>query len=79
VRDVDRDALLALGREAVEQEREVEVAAERAVAPGVGLERRQLVVEDEPALVEQPADQRALAVVDAPAGDEAQQVLGAQK
>jgi hypothetical protein len=34
-----------------------------------------LVVEDLLGLVEQPADQRRLAVVDAAAGDEAQQLL----
>jgi hypothetical protein len=33
VRDVDRDALLALGGEAIEQQREVELAVDRAVAP----------------------------------------------
>jgi hypothetical protein len=42
---------------------------------GVGFERRQLVLEDHLAVVEQPADQRRLAVVDRAAGDEAQQAL----
>jgi hypothetical protein len=82
VRDVDRDALLALGGEAVEQQREVELAVDRAVAPRLDLERGELVVEDEAGLEQQPADQRALAVVDAAAGDEAQQALladGGQK
>ncbi len=79
MRDVDRDALLALCREPVEQQREVELAVDGAVAPRIGLECRELVVEDQPRLVQQPPDQRALAVVDAAAGDEAQQVLGAQK
>ena len=41
----------------------------------VGLERGELVLEDQLGVVEQPADQRALAVVDAAAGDEAQQAL----
>ena len=75
VGDVDRDALLALGREAVEQQREVELAALRADLLRVGLERRELVLEQHLRLVQQPADQRALAVVDAAAGDEAQQAL----
>ena len=73
--DVDRDALLALGGEAVDQQREVELAALRADLLRVGLERGQLVLEDHLRVVEQPADQRALAVVDAAAGDEAQQAL----
>ena len=41
----------------------------------VGLERRELVLEEHLRLVQQAADQRALAVVDAAAGDEAQQAL----
>ncbi len=76
MRDVDRDPLLALGREPVEQQREVELAADRAIAPGLDLERRELVVQDQPRLEQEPPDQRALAVVDAAAGDEAQQVVG---
>ena len=79
MRDVDRDALLALGGEAVEQQREVELAVDRAVAARLDLERGELVVEDEPGLEQQPADQRALAVVDAAAGDEAQQALLADR
>ena len=73
VGDVDGDALLALGGEPVDQQGEVEVAALGPEPLRVGLERRQLVLEDQLGLVEQPADQRALAVVDAAAGDEAQQ------
>jgi hypothetical protein len=79
VRDVDRDALLALGREPVEQQREVELAVDGAVAPRVGLQRRELVVEDQPGLEQQAPDQRRLAVVDGAAGDEAQQALLAQR
>ena len=41
----------------------------------VGRQRRELIVEDHLRFVEQPADQRRLAVVDAAAGDEAQQAL----
>ncbi len=59
VGDVDRDALLALGREAVDQQREVELAALRADFLRVGLERRELVLEDHLRVVEQPPDQRA--------------------
>ncbi len=75
VGDVDRDALLALGGEAIDEQREVELAALRADLLRVGLERRELVLEDHLRVVEQPADQRGLAVVDAAAGDEAQQAL----
>jgi hypothetical protein len=57
VGDVDRDALLALGREAVDEEREVDVAALRAPALGVGLDRGELVLEQALGLVQQAADQ----------------------
>ena len=75
VRDVDRDALLALGRQAVDQQREVELVAARAHLLGVGRQRRELILEDHLGLVQQPADQRRLAVIHAAAGDEAQQAL----
>ncbi len=75
VRDVDRDPLLALGREPVEQQREVEIVALRARLPRLGLERGEVVLEEHLRLVEQPADQRALAVVHAAAGDEAEHAL----
>jgi hypothetical protein len=75
VRDVDRDPLLALRREPVQQQREVELVALRAVALGVSFQGCELVLEQELRLVEQPADQRRLAVVDAAAGDEAEQAL----
>ena len=61
--------------QAVEQQREVEVAALRADLLGVGLEGGELIVEEHLRFVQQAADQRALAVVDAAAGDEAQQGL----
>ena len=76
VGDVDGDALLALGGEAVDQQREIDPLALRAVALAVAFERRELVVEDQLGVVEQPPDQGRLAVVDAAAGDEAQQLLG---
>jgi hypothetical protein len=76
VGDVDRDALLALGGQPVEQQRVVELAVLRAGPLGVGLQRGELVVEDQLGLPQQAADERALAVVDAAAGDEAEQVGG---
>ena len=75
VGDVDRDALLAFGRQTVEEEREVEVAALRADLGRVGLERGEVILEHEMRLVQQAADEGALAVVDAAAGDEPQQAL----
>jgi hypothetical protein len=77
VGDVDGDALLALGLQAVDQQREVDVLALRAdLALRVGLERGSWSSKISLAVVEQAADQGRLAVVDAAAGDEAQQVLG---
>jgi hypothetical protein len=73
--DVDGDALLTLGGEAVEQEREVQVVALRADALRVDLERGELILEQQLRLPQQPADERALAVVDAAARDEAQKTL----
>ena len=73
--DVDRDALLALRRQAVDEQREIDPLALRPVALAVIFERAQLVVENLLALVQQPPDQRRLAIVDAAAGDEAQQLL----
>ncbi len=76
VGDIDGDALLALGGEAIEQQRVIDVVALGAVATAVAVQRGELVVEQALAFVQQAADQRALAVVDAAAGDEAQQPLG---
>ena len=75
VGDVDRDPLFALGRQPVDEKREIDLLALRAMALAVGFERRELVVEDLLGLVEQPTDERGLAVVDAAAGDEAQKLL----
>ena len=49
VGDVDRDALLALGREPVDEQGEIDLLALRAVALAVGFERGELVVENLPA------------------------------
>jgi hypothetical protein len=70
VGDVDRDALLALGAQPVGEQREVDV-----VALAGPLDRRVLVLEDRLAVVEQPADERALAVVDRAGGGDPQDVL----
>ena len=72
VGDVDRDALLALGAQAVGEEREVDVAV--AAAPRGLLDVLELVGEDLLRVVEQPADQRRLAVVDRARRDEPEQL-----
>src|SRR5690606_1506018 len=54
---------------------EVDLLALRADPLAVRFERRQLVLENHLRIVEQPADQGGLAVVDAAAGDEPQQAL----
>ena len=71
--DVDGDALLALGLKPVDQKREVDRVAGGAVLLGIRFERGELVLEQQLGIVEQPTDQRRLAVIDAAAGEEAQQ------
>ena len=71
VRHVDGDALLALGAEAVGEQREVGVV-EPAVAARA-LDRLELVLEDLLGLEQQTPDQGALAVVDRSRGREPQQ------
>ena len=71
VRDVDRDALLALGLEAVGEQREVDRPG-RAVLRRL-LDRADLILVDRSRVVQQPADQRALPVVDAAGGADAEQ------
>ena len=75
VGDVDRDALLALGAQAVGEQRQVHVAV---AAPLGGLrDVLELVLEDRLRVVQQPADQRRLAVVDRPGRREPQQLARA--
>ena len=73
VGDVDGDPLLALGGEPVEQQRIVELTGARPHPLRVDRQRGELVVEQRLGLVEHAADERALAVVDAAAGVEAQE------
>ena len=72
---VDGDALLTLGGQAIQQQGIVDFATPRTMAPAVGRQRRQLIIEQALAVVQQPPDQRALAIIHAAAGDEAQQWL----
>ena len=74
VRDVDRDALLALGDEAVGQQRRGRRARPRRLRDVRSI-AAELVGEDRLRVVQQPADQRALAVVDAAGGEEAQHAV----
>jgi hypothetical protein len=72
VRHVDRDALLPLGPQAVGEQREVDVVLAAFLADP--LDRLDLVGEDGLRVVEQAADERALAVVDGPRRREPQDV-----
>ncbi len=75
VGDIDGDALLALGGEAVDEQCKVDVLALRAHSLAVALQSRELILEDHLRVIQQPADQRRFAVIDAATGDEAQQTL----
>ena len=72
---IDGDALFALGGEAIDEKGEIEIAALGSHFLGVGFQGEELVLEQHLGFVEQPADQGRLAVIDAAAGDEAQEVL----
>ena len=72
VRDVDRDALLPLGPQAVGEQREVRVVEPLLAARALdGLE---LVLEDLLAVEEQTPDERALAVVDGTGGGDPEEL-----
>ena len=71
--DVDGDALLALGFQPVHQQREIDILAGGAEFLGILFQRRQRVFEQQLGVVEQPPDQGGLAVIDAAAGEKAQQ------
>ena len=75
IRHIDRDALFAFGRQPVEQQGEVEVAALGADLGRIGLERGEVILEHQVRLVEQAPDQGALAIIDRAARDEPQQAL----
>ena len=76
VGDVDRDALLTLGLQSVGEQREVDRTGRPVLRRR--LDRVHLVLVHAARVVQQPADQRALAVVDAPGGADAKQA-GHQK
>jgi hypothetical protein len=66
VGDIDRDPLLALGLEPIDQQGEVDIVAIGSMTSRIALERGELVVVDEALLVEQPPDESRLSVVDRP-------------
>ncbi len=75
VRHVDGDALLALGGETIHEQRQVELAPLRPGLLRVGCERRELVLDDQLRVVQQPPDERRFAVVDAATGHDVQERL----
>ena len=79
VGEVDRDALLALGRQPIDQQRVVDVTVDRSVTSAIAFECLQGVVRDMPAFGQQTADQGRLAVVHAAAGQHAQDRFRHQK
>ena len=72
--DVDRDALLALGDETVDQQAEIGVRAAAGGAAGA-LQRLALIVIEIGGIPQQAADQSRLAVVDRPAREQMQDAV----
>jgi hypothetical protein len=70
VRGINRDPLLALVLEPVEQQGEIDIAAGRAEPSRFPLQCCELVVEHQRAIIEKAPDQCRLAVVDRTAGQE---------
>src|SRR3546814_2026060 len=56
--DVDRDPLLPLGGQPVDEQREIYILPLGSDTLAVRLQRRELILEDHLAVVEQPPDQR---------------------
>ena len=69
VRDIDRDALLALGAQAVGDQGQVGVVVSALL--GGAFHRGQLVFHDGLGVIQQTADERGLAVVDGAGGGQA--------
>ena len=72
---IDRDPLLTLGGETVNQQRKIDLLALRAHALGIGFQGGELVLKNHFGVVEQPSDEGGLTVVYRTTGDEAQQRL----
>ncbi len=69
---IDRDPLLPLSLQTVQQQRVIDIITLGADLFAVNLKRRQMVFKYKLGIPEQPADQSALAVINAAAGDKAQ-------
>ena len=75
IRDIDRDALLALGFESIDEQREIEFAAlcpERFRITRCCCER---IFVHRMHIVQKSSDERALSIINAAAGKETQDVL----
>src|ERR1700685_4613212 len=70
VSDIDRDALLPLGLEAIYQKGKVEVISCGAVTQRVLGQRGQLILENELRIMQEASDQGGLAVIHRPASEE---------
>ena len=75
VGDIDGDALLALRLQAIDQERKVHAAPLGADGAAVLANGFELILVDHPRVVQQTANQRALAVIDAAAGEKTEDFL----
>ena len=62
--NIDGYSLLPLILQSVKQQRKINVIPRGAKPPRLLLQCRQVVVKDQRAIVEEPADQRRLAVID---------------
>ena len=72
---INGDALLALCGQTIDQQREIQLAALRADFLGVRDQCFHLILEEHLGLIQQAPDQRALTVIHAAAGDEAQKAF----
>ena len=77
VGDIDGDALLALGLEAVGQEREIHLSghAGRAELGAIALHGGKLILVDHLGIVQEPTDERGFSIVDGAARQKAKQFL----
>src|SRR5215204_1710201 len=75
IRHVNGDALLALRGQPVHEQCEVEILTLCAHTARVGLQCYEMVLEEHLRVIEQPSNERALAVVHASASDEAEKLL----
>ncbi|RMV96151.1 hypothetical protein ALP01_05381 [Pseudomonas caricapapayae] len=75
IRDIDGDALLALGLQTVHQQRQIDVIASVTGLFRVSGNSFKMIFVDHLGVVQQTPDQRALAVIDVATGEEAQHFL----